>query len=425
MAPRRLRVWLAAFGLALSAPALAELHVWMDDEGRTHVTDDPEKIPAERRQAVVEGAEELSALWDDGLTGEPVMARPGGSSSEQDRLVRALRAAVDDLGRGETARASTALEAVLASDSSMPEPHWYLALLDGRRGRFDSAEAHLRRFLLLAGDRYPSWRASAQRRLARLEDERRLMEPPQGALRLVSLDSPHFRVQMDEALQRGSGEFAATALRYLEDARLEVGGRLGVQPAEPTGVVLYGRAAYLRAHRHRFSFQTVGFFDGRIHVVSAAHPAGELRTLLFHEYTHALFRERVGGDRPFWLNEGLAELSERQSNALPALTRSEWGLLRRSIDADRWIPLRRLAPSFSGLTNQEARLAYLQATAAAAWIEQETDAAGRARLLGLLGQGRSDDEALRAVLGRDTAGVEAAVQASVRERFVPAAASAR
>ena len=62
--------------------------------------------------------------------------------------------------------------------------------------------------------------------------------------------------------------------RYLEEAREAVGERLGAVPAEPMGVVLYGKAAYLRAHRHRFSFQTVGFYDGRIHVVSAAHPAG-------------------------------------------------------------------------------------------------------------------------------------------------------
>ena len=80
------------------------------------------------------------------------------------------------------------------------------------------------------------------------------------------------------------------------------------------GVVFYSKAAYIQAHRHRFSFETIGFFDGQIHVVSAAHPAGELRSLLFHEYSHAVFREKTGGDRPYWFNEGLAELSERPTN---------------------------------------------------------------------------------------------------------------
>ena len=100
-------------------------------------------------------------------------------------------------------------------------------------------------------------------------------------------------------------------------------------------------------------------------MVSAAHPAGELRALLFHEYTHAVFRERTGGDQPYWLNEGLAELSERESRGQPGLTRSERAQLKRRIDAGEWISLRRLAPSFGGLEDDDARIAYLESTAAA------------------------------------------------------------
>ena len=174
------------------------------------------------------------------------------------------------------------------------------------------------------------------------------------------------------------------------------------------GVVFYGKAAYLQAHRHRFSFQTVGFFDGRIHVVSAGHPSGELRALLFHEYTHAVFRERTGGDRPYWLNEGLAEVAERGSHSRTGLTRSELVALRSRIDEGRWLPLRRLAPSFSGLDDSDARAAYLEAMAAADWIEAHTDRAQRARLLARLGEGASDDEALRETLHLDTDAIDAA-----------------
>jgi len=188
------------------------------------------------------------------------------------------------------------------------------------------------------------------------------------------------------------------------------------------GVMFYGKAAYLRAHRHRFSFQTVGFFDGRVHVVSAAHPAGELRALLFHEYTHAVFREQTGGDRPFWLNEGLAELTERASRSQAGLTRSERSSLHRRSVAGRWIPLRRLAPSFSGLDNDDARAAYLIATAAAAWIEARTDRAQRGRLLWRLARGASDDDALGEALGLDTDEVDAAVRAWISEEFPTAAA---
>jgi hypothetical protein len=183
------------------------------------------------------------------------------------------------------------------------------------------------------------------------------------------------------------------------------------------GVMFYGRASYQRTHRHRFSFQTVGFYDGRIHVVSAAHPAGELRALLFHEYVHAIFREHTGGDRPYWLNEGLAELAERESRRQPGLTRSERSLLRSRIDADDWIPLQRLAPSFAGLDDGDARVAYLEATAAAAWLEVNSTADQRARLLSGLGDGREMDAVLQDVLETDTEALELAVRRWVRSEF--------
>jgi hypothetical protein len=407
----------AALACALAASASAELHVWVDEQGRTHVTDDPSKIPPQRRGTASSDALELRALWDDGLDGPPVVTPPGVSGSDEDRTVRLLQGALDDLARGETARASAVLAEVLRAEPDRPEAHWYLALLDWQRGRLDASEAHLRAFLASAGDRFESWRPGAEQRLARLTDERRLLASD-GALRLVDHASTNFRVQLDAALQQaGAPGFPGQVLGYLEEARRSGSERLGVVPAEPTGVVLYGRAAYLRAHSHRFSFQTVGFFDGRIHVVSAAHPAGELRSLLFHEYTHALFREATGGDRPFWLNEGLAELAERRSRSMPALSRGERMRLRAAIEGGGWIPLRRLAPSFGGLGDEQARVAYLAATAAAEWIESQTDAAGRARLLALLGAGKTDDEALRAVIGRDTDGVDAALRGALAAEF--------
>jgi hypothetical protein len=401
--------------------ARADLHVWVGADGTTHVTDDPEKIPPERRDTAVERVEELRALWDDGVSGPPLVTPRGSSSSEEDRVLRQLRGAVDDLRRGETARATATLRNVLERLPNHPEAHWYLALLEGRRGHLDAAEQHLLTFLSGAGEEYEGLRASARKRLARLEDERRLMDvPAAGTLRLVDQESQFFRVHYHEALLRASSpDFTRTVLRYLGDARAALGHRLGVFPEEPTGVVLYGKAAYLRAHGHRFSFQTVGFFDGRIHVVSKAHPAGGLRTLLFHEYTHALFREQTAGDRPFWLNEGLAELSERASHRIASSTRGERARLRRAIDGGEWISLRRIAPSFAGLGDEQARLAYLISTAAAAWVEAHTGREGRARLLGRLGDGWSDDEALKEAVGMDTEGIDAALRAEILSEFPP------
>jgi len=290
--------------------AVAETFVWVDEQGVTHLSDDPAAVPETLRGTHAEtDVDRLRSLWDDGFTGPPVPTPAGGSGSESDRVLRLLRGAVQDLGRGEAARAAAALRSAARLEPRRPEPHWYLALVDHQRGRFDSAAEHLQAFLDRAGPSLEPWRISARQRLAALADERRLADESiaRGPLELISRDSGHFRLELDAELSEGSDRYARMALEYLEEARRDVASRIGVVPLEPLGVVFYGKAAYSRAHRHRFTFQTVGFFDGRIHVSSPADPSGSLRSLLYHEYTHAVFRDQTGGDRPYWLNEGLAE----------------------------------------------------------------------------------------------------------------------
>lgn len=400
-------------------PARAESYIWVDESGTTHLTDDPDGVPQNRRDSPRDDVDSLRSLWQDGLWGPTSVTPRGASGTEADRVQRLLRGAVDDLRRGENARAAATLRSVTRIAPRRAETYYYLALIDRQRGRYDSAEDNLRRFLELAGDHLDRWRDSAQRRLDGLEDERRLADTKidRGDLQLLPITSENFRLELDSELSEVDSGYAATVMGYLDEARDGVSSQIGVTPLEPLGVVLYGKAAYLQAHRHRFSFQTVGFFDGRIHVTSPAHPSGALRSLLFHEYTHAVFREQTGGDRPYWLNEGLAERMERKSRRLEASTRSERASLRTRIAAGLWIPLLRLAPSFSGLTDSDARAAYLQSVVAAAWIEGRTTREQRARILERIGSGFSVDQALHEAVGLDTESLDAAVQASILAEF--------
>ena len=411
----------ASASLAALFLAPAEIRVWVDERGITHASNEPADAPASARSAG-----ELRALWGDERFGPRIARERGATSSEDDRAYRALRDALIDLQRGDTPHALARLHDVLRIDASRPEAHFYLALIEGRRGHFDAAEAHLRAFLSVAGDGFDEWRASAQRRLAQLDDERALAaDASERELRLVALRHPDFAIEADAALLRAGGaEYPGTIARLLDNARSHVGGALGVLPEQPLGVVLYGRASYARAHAHRFSFQTVGFFDGRIHVVSAAHPGGELRGLLVHEYTHALFKLQVSEDEPYWLNEGLAVLLERRALHRPALARSEESQLRAALAAGEWLPLRRLAPSFSGLADGEARLAYAISTAAADWLVRHTSPEQRAELLRSLGRGMNADDALRAAAGVDTDTLDSALQREIRGGRVAAPALA-
>jgi tetratricopeptide (TPR) repeat protein len=407
--------------LPLAGAAVAETYVWVDEDGTTHLTSDPEKVPEAHRRSVVGEGVELGALWGGEIRGEGDEPLVQDSNRPENRTARQLRGAVDDLRQGETARASAALRTIVREQPDNAEALWYLALLERQRGHFENAADLLRDFLAHAGPELDTWRASAREHIAALEDERRLLEKASAPARFLAVKSPNFRVRYDTELARARPDYARTVIRYLEEAHDHLVRQWGVKPEEPTGVVLYGKAAYVLAHSHRFSFDTVGFYDGRIHVVSAAHPAGELRSLLFHEYTHALFREQTGGDRPYWLNEGLAEIAERTSRQEEVLSRSERIRLRDRIRLGTWIPLRRLSPSFAGLAGDDARMAYTESTAAALWILERTDSWDRARLLAALDRGEGQDAALREVVGLDLEGVESALRESILAEFPSAA----
>ena len=396
-----------------------EIRFWVDEQGVTHFTNDEASSPSEAQAADGSGLERIQSAWNDGLTGPPIPSQSGDSSSTDDRIRRLLRGAIADLERGELARADSTLRGVLRLDPRSPEAHWHLAGLARARGRFATAEKHLRAFLDHAGGEYEVWRKSARVRLAAIDDERTLADPKElvGPLRLQHVRNENFRVQVDARLGEVSNDYASRVLGFLDEARSQVSKSIGIEPLEPLGVVLYGRAAYVQAHAHRFTFQTIGFFDGRIHVASPAHPTDALRGVLFHEYTHAVFRDVTGGDRPYWLNEGLAERIERQSRGLANSTRRERAAMRANIETDSWIPLSSIARSFAGLSDERARDAYLQSVITVGFIHSQTTVEERTRILRMIGEGFSVDQALYEILGIDTAGLDLAVQEEIQREF--------
>jgi hypothetical protein len=402
-----------------ASEARAEIRFWVDSAGVTHFSNDDEGVPAGARAIDAGGLKPIRTAWHDGLTGPPAGPDRGDSSSTKDRVRRLLRGALADLDRGELARADSTLRGVLRFDSRNPEAPWYLSVLARARGRFARAERHLQAFLDDAGPEFAAWRETAAERLEAIADERMLADPDQlaGPLQLGLIRDENFRVQVDARLGEISSDYAARVLGFLNAARLQVSKSIGVEPLEPLGVVLYGKAAYVRAHAHRFSFQTIGFFDGRIHVASPAHPTESLRGVLFHEYSHAVFREVTGGDRPYWLNEGLAERIERQSRGLSTSTRTERAAMRANIETDSWIPLDSIARSFAGLSDERARDAYLQSVITVGYLHSRTRVDQRRRLLTMIGEGFSVDQALYEVTGMNTRELDLAIQEEIRREF--------
>ena len=257
--------WLAAALLWSRSPRrAAETFVWVDEHGITHISNDPASVPRARARArtgrrcaalaVARAARSRPAP----LAGRRRPSRPrrGAHAAPRSRRPSTTCSAARTRVRR---RCSTG---ILREQPGRPEPHWYLALLDRHRGRYDSRRG--------APDALPRHRRRRARALARirrsggcaaLADERRLADrSAAGAGRtwpeLASRTSASSSIPLSgaaapglrehrAALPRGGARGARAAPRHR--AR-RADGRRASTAAPPT----------TRAHRDRFSFRTVG-----------------------------------------------------------------------------------------------------------------------------------------------------------------------
>lgn len=160
----------------------------------------------------------------------------------------------------------------------------------------------------------------------------------------------HFLVKYEG---REKIEAGRIVLKILEDAYGAVGRALSYYPDQEIQVILYsGR-----------QFQEVtdapgwsgGIYDGKIRLPIGGidHETPGLRSILYHEYTHAVVRD-LTPRCPTWLNEGLAQYFEgREIN--PRQKES----LKRMAQAGKLPPLSGLEGSFMGLNGSQAAQAYL------------------------------------------------------------------
>jgi hypothetical protein len=287
-----------------------------------------------------------------------------------------------------------------------------LAKAERARGRLEPARAALESLLGMATPGSERDLLEARALLREIDEELALQRSGDGTVEEIA--TPNFHIVYDHAF--AGRDYGARIAELLEDVRARIAASLGRALARPLDVHLYTRARYLEAYEHKFGFATVGFYDGAIHVVSARHPRLELLALLVHEYSHAVFREVLGGDQPFFLNEGIADREEEKVRGRQALAREEW---RRLLDAQRgeeWIPLASLIEGFGAVRGERALQAYLESRATVELIERARPGA-IARWLDRCARGEPWEAALRAETGSDVAGLDGTLGREIRERF--------
>lgn len=142
-------------------------------------------------------------------------------------------------------------------------------------------------------------------RLQMIEDESKV----EGLFKEARDSMGHFTVQY---VQYNEGVSVTELLQILEEARTEIGKKLGIYPARAVSVKIYDSNDF-----HKISHLpewAIGIFDGKMRLdvqhVQSAH--SQVRDLLFHEYTHAVLAMNVKHKVPAWFHEGLAQLMEPQ-----------------------------------------------------------------------------------------------------------------
>ena len=246
---------------------------------------------------------------------------------------------------------------------------------------------------------------------------RTLPLPDDSKMNFEVVRTPFFDVFWEQGIEAKPGVISGTQAvmrgfaHSLDASASEVHDLLGLRSTQRVEVLIYRRSSYQQRYEQKFPFATAGFFDGRIHVAADALHSSRVLRLVRHEYAHALFGQTVGGDRPFWLNEGLAESAARKARGLSEEERLQ---LVGRIDEGKWIALMDLEPGFSRFDQGEVRWAYLESVAAVAWIEAELVPAMRGKLLGHLGQEKDLDRVFQKFFKLDRAGLDGKVRASLQ-----------
>src|SRR5687768_8121353 len=146
-----------------------------------------------------------------------------------------------------------------------------------------------------------------------------------------------------------NGVLAERATTVLRSAFWRIGQALGSYPTNAINVILYTDRQF---HDITGAPEWAGAgFDGQIRmpVAGATQNLREFDRILTHELTHAMLASIAARNVPAWLNEGLAMYFEGNNAAA-----SE----KRLAAARAFVPLAQLERGFTGLTAEQADLAY-------------------------------------------------------------------
>jgi tetratricopeptide (TPR) repeat protein len=273
--------------------------------------------------------------------------------------------------------AQTTLEALADRVPDEGRVHETLGRLLYRSGDLSEAEYHLNRAHNLD-------RAGNEKARALLEQIRRENQVNQHS---HSYSSIHFALTCHESF---SEEWAEGLLELLEEAYEQIGEKLNFYPSQRSQVLVFQTEDFRNVHD--LPEWAGGVYDGKIRLPvpgSSVNP-DFLRNAIRHEYTHHVVFLLARGNCPIWLNEGLAQIFEFDSeiSSVDAGFNPEVEMLQDFANAVRSAQSRRQVAAIY----RNAHLTTLKMVAEAGW-------ASLAEILEKMGKGFAFEQAGKEILG--------------------------
>jgi hypothetical protein len=204
----------------------------------------------------------------------------------------------------------------------------------------------------------------------------------------------HFTLRYDGALDQ---DLVAALTDFLEDRYRDLTQAYRHAPSQPITVLIYPQQAFRDVTQA--GNDVAGLYDGKIRV-----PLGGLKSLdpeaqrvLTHELTHAIVQSKTRGNCPRWLHEGLAQAAEPRT-----LRRSDTAAIASTVRAD------------SPETWPDAAFTYPAALSFTRFLEDLRGFDLLVSLLGRLGDGETQNDALSALYGATYPELAAAWAESLR-----------
>lgn len=218
---------------------------------------------------------------------------------------------------------------------------------------------------------------------------------------------PHFLIRYDGQVNEVIGRIMAAAL---EEEHSDLTRALRFTPRSPVKVTLYTNQEFLDV-THAPAWAS-GLNDGEIKIpvegLTAMTP--KLRRVLRHELTHSFINAMTSGNCPSWFHEGVAQLHEGSDRIDP------YPRLRTAQAEGGLLPLWSLEGPLLNYSKETALLAYSEALAATEYLEARRGRSALLRILQLLGERYTMNDALKKVIGLDYQELQTAWEADL-ERY--------